>query len=277
MAKRNLAPLNALVRELIPIVGSFAFNSGALPYDDQSGNFTVGLVVTGGTSGATGKIAVDTDAGTTGTLKLTGVVGTFVDNEAITDSATGAATVNGSLAGSYVTLRYDGQTGNFAVGEKITGALSGATAVVLLDNDEGTAGTLTLTNVVGTFLDNENLTGNVAAVAVVNTAPVAAANKPTTLKGEGFSVAWTSAGLFTVTLTDSFNSFVAGKAMLQLATADDKVCQIGAVTMGATHTFQIRVWDKSAAAVADPGITDDNNRIHFMVFCRNSAVAPEYG
>lgn len=69
-----------------------------LPYDGQSGNFTAGLIVTGGTSGATGTIHSDTDAGATGTLILTDVVGTFVDNEAITDSSTGAAVVNGSAS-----------------------------------------------------------------------------------------------------------------------------------------------------------------------------------
>ncbi|MBZ4251945.1 hypothetical protein LAJ57_13660, partial [Streptococcus pneumoniae] len=37
-----------------------------LPYDAQSGNFTVGLTITGATSGATGVIAKDVDAGATG-------------------------------------------------------------------------------------------------------------------------------------------------------------------------------------------------------------------
>lgn len=69
-----------------------------LAYDAQSGNFTAGLIVTGGTSGATATLHSDTDAGTTGVLVLTDVVGTFVDNEAITDSSTGAAVVNGSPA-----------------------------------------------------------------------------------------------------------------------------------------------------------------------------------
>lgn len=67
-----------------------------LAYDGQLGNFTVGLTVTGGTSGATGVIVVDTDAGATGTLQLHNVVGTFVDNEAITDTSTGSAVVNGA-------------------------------------------------------------------------------------------------------------------------------------------------------------------------------------
>jgi hypothetical protein len=66
-------------------------------YDGQTGNFTVGSTVTGGTSGVTGIIEEDTDAGATGTLRLAEVTvnGKFLDNEAITDAATGAAVANG--------------------------------------------------------------------------------------------------------------------------------------------------------------------------------------
>lgn len=74
----------------------------ALNYDGQTGNFTVGLEVTGGTSLAKGVIVQDTDAGTTGTLVLritnTGRDGIgFYDNEALTDTSTGVAVVNGAL------------------------------------------------------------------------------------------------------------------------------------------------------------------------------------
>ncbi len=197
--KRNLAPVRALPRELTVIAGSFAPASGSLPYDGQSGNFTPGLVVTGGTSMATGLIAGDTDAGATGTLVLTGVVGTFVDNEAITDSSTGAAVVNGSLT-------------------------------------------------------------------------AAAANAPTALKGLGFTVAWTSAGLWTVTLGDGLqaNEIVHAKAMLQLKTGADRFVEIGTMSASA-RTIEIRVWDVSAAAVVDLGVADADNRIHFVVFLRNTA------
>lgn len=69
-----------------------------LPYDNQSGNFTVGLTVTGGTSGATGVIVADVDGGTSGTLTLSNINGLFADNETITDTSTGSALVNRSLA-----------------------------------------------------------------------------------------------------------------------------------------------------------------------------------
>lgn len=69
-----------------------------LPYDGQTGNFTAGLTVTGGTSGATAVVVSDVDAGATGTLTLSQVSGIFADNEAITDTSTGAAVVNRTLA-----------------------------------------------------------------------------------------------------------------------------------------------------------------------------------
>ena len=69
-----------------------------LPYDGQTGNFTTGLVITGGTSGATAMIVSDVDAGATGTLTLSQISGMFVDNETITDTSTGSATVNRTFA-----------------------------------------------------------------------------------------------------------------------------------------------------------------------------------
>lgn len=71
--------------------------SRTLAYDGQTGNFATGLVVTGGISGATATILEDSDGGGAGTLTLGDISGTFVDNETITDSATGSATVNGTL------------------------------------------------------------------------------------------------------------------------------------------------------------------------------------
>ena len=69
----------------------------ALAYDAQTANFTVGLVITGATSGATARITADADGGGTGTLTVKDIIGVFLDNEIITDSSTGSATVNGTL------------------------------------------------------------------------------------------------------------------------------------------------------------------------------------
>lgn len=68
----------------------------ALAYDAQTGDFTVALTVTGTSSGATGVIESIYDDDTIGVLTLISVSGTFEDNEALTDSSTGAAVANGT-------------------------------------------------------------------------------------------------------------------------------------------------------------------------------------
>lgn len=81
-----------------PKVGAFK-----LDYDGQTVNFTyskgdaVKTVVVGATSKATGVIEYDDDAGATGTLYLTSVVGEFIDNETINGTSGGIAVVNGVL------------------------------------------------------------------------------------------------------------------------------------------------------------------------------------
>ena len=75
-----------------------------LNYDAQSGNFTAGLIVTGTTSGAKALILSDADAGATGTLTLANISGTFQNNEALTDTSTGAATADGTVAFTYTEI-----------------------------------------------------------------------------------------------------------------------------------------------------------------------------
>jgi hypothetical protein len=76
----------------------------ALAYDTQTANYTAGNVLTGQTSRATARIVADSDSGTFGTLTLHDVVGTFVDNEIITDTGSGSANVNGSITLSVVAV-----------------------------------------------------------------------------------------------------------------------------------------------------------------------------
>jgi hypothetical protein len=71
--------------------------SQTLAWDAKTGNFTTGLLLTGGTSGATATILEKSGDTATGTLTLGNISGTFLDNEVITDSSTGSATVNGTL------------------------------------------------------------------------------------------------------------------------------------------------------------------------------------
>lgn len=83
----------------------FAHRPGAtLAYRAQTANFAAGNVITGQTSGATARITADSDSGATGTLTLQDIVGTFLNNEIITDTGSGSATVNGALATSDAAL-----------------------------------------------------------------------------------------------------------------------------------------------------------------------------
>jgi hypothetical protein len=145
-----------------------------LGYQLQTGNFTLGTTLTGGTSGATARVVNDVDAGATGTLTLYNIVGTFVNGEIITDGVGGSATANGAVVDKRSviltsrSLLYDGQTVNFTVGSTVTGGTSGATARITADADGGATGTLTITDIDGTFIDNEALTDAAGGAAVVN-------------------------------------------------------------------------------------------------------------
>lgn len=75
-----------------------------LAYETQTANFTVGDTLTGATSGATATIIADSDSGTTGTLTLRDIVGTFQDGEIITDGAGGSAVCNGTLVAQNAAL-----------------------------------------------------------------------------------------------------------------------------------------------------------------------------
>jgi hypothetical protein len=144
-----------------------------LNYDNQTGNFTVGTLLTGATSGATARIVADSDAGAAGTLTLRDIVGVFEDNEIIADSASGSAQANGNVTGQdtgflWGQLAYDAQTANFTAGQVVTGSTSGAKGTILSDADGGTTGTLTLRDITGTFADNEAITDPLGGAAVVN-------------------------------------------------------------------------------------------------------------
>jgi hypothetical protein len=92
---------------------------------------------------------------------------------------------------------------------------------------------------------------------------------PTTVRGTGFSVARTSAGLFTITLQDKYMSLIAGDAQVQLAAAADLVAQIGNVDVSSAKTVEIRIL---AAAVATDISANANNRVHFNLILKNSTV-----
>lgn len=75
-----------------------------LAFDAQTANFSLGDTITGATSGATGRLVAQTDAGATGSLTLKDIDGEFIDNEIITSNTSGSATANGVLSHQSVAL-----------------------------------------------------------------------------------------------------------------------------------------------------------------------------
>lgn len=71
--------------------------SRVVNFEAQTGNFTVGLVVTGQSSGATAIVLEIVDNGITGTLTLGSISGTLQDGELITDTSTGSANLDGTV------------------------------------------------------------------------------------------------------------------------------------------------------------------------------------
>lgn len=92
----------------------------------------------------------------------------------------------------------------------------------------------------------------------------------TTAEGTtGWTVAWTSTGLFTVTLDDVWQYAFNKQLTLELTAGDDKMPQWGVIAL-ASKTLQIRIWDISAAAVADIA-NDAGNWIDWGMTLKRSA------
>lgn len=88
-------------RRVLSSIGGATQDTSEINYDAETSAFTVGQTLTGGTSGATATIERVFDYGTTGTLGLSSISGTFVDDEALTDGAGGAAVANGAVGVNY--------------------------------------------------------------------------------------------------------------------------------------------------------------------------------
>lgn len=96
-----------------------------------------------------------------------------------------------------------------------------------------------------------------------------------TRKGRNFTVARTSTGLYTVTITKPFKDWAAPDARLRLGTGSDQKVEVGNMSLSA-RTMEIRVWDISGAAVADIA-ADPSNIISFNVWLRINKIGPLYG
>lgn len=82
-----------------------AWCSGAtMDVDNVTASFTAGDVITGQTSGATARSTANSISGGSGTLTLQDINGTFQNNEIVTDTGGGSATVNGSITQGSATV-----------------------------------------------------------------------------------------------------------------------------------------------------------------------------
>lgn len=88
--------------------------------------------------------------------------------------------------------------------------------------------------------------------------------------GKGWSVAYTTTGVYTITLADTYAALDSAIATLQLASADDKFVNVGPVDLTA-RTVIIYAWDIGGAGAADVA-SNANNKINFSLVLRNSSI-----
>lgn len=91
-------------------------------------------------------------------------------------------------------------------------------------------------------------------------------------RNAGWTVAWTSTGLYTITLSDKYLALISCWADLQLASGDDKFLQIGVVDVTSAKTIQIRCYDNSGGTISLADIAAaTGNRINFGLILQNTA------
>jgi hypothetical protein len=99
-----------------------------------------------------------------------------------------------------------------------------------------------------------------------------AGNQPTFVATDNLyvaSIVWTSQGLYTVTLQDTYKRFIGGHVSIQFSAApgNERAPSLGPVSNVGTSTpvsFQILVLD-GAGAVQNPAAANANNSITFEV------------
>jgi hypothetical protein len=87
----------------------------------------------------------------------------------------------------------------------------------------------------------------------------------TAVKGEGFTVARTGVGVFTVTLQDTYVDIECAEACMQLVAAGDTYAQVGAIDLAARTVVIRTVTGGVEADIA----ADADNRVHFQLMARN--------
>jgi hypothetical protein len=92
----------------------------------------------------------------------------------------------------------------------------------------------------------------------------------TSTKGKAFTVARTGVGVFVVTLNDKYAELISTRCGVQLSALADTDVLFGPIDVISAKTVTILV--KTAGVAADIA-ANANNRIHFSLTLRNTAVA----
>ena len=87
----------------------------------------------------------------------------------------------------------------------------------------------------------------------------------------GWSVAYTSTGKYTITLDDVYSSYLSCTATIAQTTAGDQYVAIGAIDVTSAKTVEIFNWDVSGNAIADVAAAA-GSMIHFCLVLKNSSV-----
>ena len=87
--------------------------------------------------------------------------------------------------------------------------------------------------------------------------------------GNGFTVARTTTGTYTITLDDVYPGYISAQCSLQHNGAGDKKLHFGAIDVSSAKTIVIyNIEGTSAADLA----AHANNHVHFVLFLRNTSL-----
>ena len=87
--------------------------------------------------------------------------------------------------------------------------------------------------------------------------------------GNGFTVAYTTTGTYTITLDDVYPGYISAQCSLQHNGGGDKKVHFGAIDVTSAKT--IVIYNVTGASVADLAAHADNH-IHFVLYLRNTSL-----
>lgn len=200
----------------------------------------------------------------------------------------GTVTLYGSFTGGGATaclsLDVDGGSEEFIVGELISGA-AGSGTLYRIDDSSGVwdgetssgAATLILTDITGTFSNNEAVSGDTAGAAVADGTGTAGniPGQPTDVKGKGIASIEASevvdaAGVYTITLESEWAGLLSfATCYFDDDTTDDWEVTITSEAVATSKTIDIVVFKSGTASYS---ATDE--KLYFEIVLSPAAFAP---